>query len=188
MRIDRSTLAHWVGFAAYELAPLHDRLIAIEKASTKLFADETRCPMLDPGRRKTKPAIYGPSLAMIAPGVAPTRRPSPTPTHPDAAPSMPRRCSPGSPAPCRSTAPPDTTDKRGGPLVLAYCWSHFRRRFYDIAKTGNAPIASEALARIGQLYAIEAESVAAPQLSAGPSGRPAHALSLRNCTSGSTTN
>src|SRR5438876_8560274 len=21
----------------------------------------------------------------------------------------------------------------GGPLVLAYCWSHFRRRFYDIA-------------------------------------------------------
>jgi hypothetical protein len=45
----------------------------------------------------------------------------------------------------------------GGPLVLAYCWSHFRRRFYDIAKAGNAPIASEALTRIGELYAIEAE-------------------------------
>jgi hypothetical protein len=41
--------------------------------------------------------------------------------------------------------------------VLAYCWSHFRRRFYDIAKAGNAPIASEALRRIGELYAIEAE-------------------------------
>jgi transposase len=51
------------------------------------------------------------------------------------------------------------TDARrsGGPLMLAYCWSHFRRRFYDIAKAGNAPIASEALARIGELYAIEAE-------------------------------
>jgi hypothetical protein len=45
----------------------------------------------------------------------------------------------------------------GGPLVIAYCWSHFRRRFYDIAKGGNAPIASEALERIGELYAIEAE-------------------------------
>jgi hypothetical protein len=45
----------------------------------------------------------------------------------------------------------------GGPLVLAYCWSHFRRRFYDIAKAGNAPIANEALRRIGELYAIEAE-------------------------------
>ncbi|MBV1695492.1 MAG: IS66 family transposase [Hyphomicrobiales bacterium] len=54
IRIDRSTLAHWVGFAAFELAPLHERLTAILKASTKLFADETRCPVLDPGRGKTK--------------------------------------------------------------------------------------------------------------------------------------
>lgn len=43
-----------------------------------------------------------------------------------------------------------------GPLTLAFCWSHFRRRFYDIAKGGNAPIATEALARIARLYAIEA--------------------------------
>ncbi len=54
VQIDRSTLAHWVGFAAFELAPLHERLVAILKASTKLFADETRCPVLDLGRGKTK--------------------------------------------------------------------------------------------------------------------------------------
>jgi len=54
VQIDRSTLAPWVGFAAYDLAPLHERLITILKASTKLFADETRCPVLDPGRGKTK--------------------------------------------------------------------------------------------------------------------------------------
>ena len=41
--------------------------------------------------------------------------------------------------------------------MLALCWSHFRRRFYEIAKGGTAPIASEALSRIGALYAIEAE-------------------------------
>ena len=34
--------------------------------------------------------------------------------------------------------------------------AHFRRRFYDIAKGGNAPIAIEALERIGKLYEIEA--------------------------------
>ena len=45
----------------------------------------------------------------------------------------------------------------GGTVVLALCWSHFRRRFYEIAKGGTAPIASEALSRIGALYAIEAE-------------------------------
>ena len=54
IEIDRSTLAHWVGFAAFELGPVHDRLVEILKASTKLFADETRCPVLDPGRGKTK--------------------------------------------------------------------------------------------------------------------------------------
>jgi hypothetical protein len=45
----------------------------------------------------------------------------------------------------------------GGPLVLANCWGHFRRLFYDIAKNGNAPIATEALQRIATLYAIEEE-------------------------------
>ena len=44
----------------------------------------------------------------------------------------------------------------GGALTLAFCWAHVRRRFYDIAKGGNAPIADEALERIGALYAIEA--------------------------------
>lgn len=43
----------------------------------------------------------------------------------------------------------------GGPVTLAYCWSHFRRQFYDIAKGGNAPIADWALARIAMLYGIE---------------------------------
>ena len=42
-------------------------------------------------------------------------------------------------------------------LTLAFCWSHFRRRFYDIAKSGNAPIATEILRRISELYDIEAE-------------------------------
>ena len=40
-------------------------------------------------------------------------------------------------------------------VTLAFCWSHLRRRFYDHAKSGNAPIASEALERIAALYAIE---------------------------------
>src|SRR4029078_5799101 len=52
--IERSTLAQWVGAAAAELAPLHDHLPGLLKASPKLFADETRCPVLDPGRGKTK--------------------------------------------------------------------------------------------------------------------------------------
>ena len=44
-----------------------------------------------------------------------------------------------------------------GPRVLAFCWSHVRRGFYDLAKGGNAPIATEALERIAALYRIEAD-------------------------------
>jgi hypothetical protein len=40
-------------------------------------------------------------------------------------------------------------------VTLAYCSSHVRRRFYEIAQGGNAPIADEALRRIGDLYRIE---------------------------------
>jgi transposase len=38
--------------------------------------------------------------------------------------------------------------------VLAFCWAHLRRRFFDQAE-GAAPIAHEALERIAALYAIE---------------------------------
>ena len=40
-------------------------------------------------------------------------------------------------------------------ITLAFCWAHLRRRFFDVAEGGPAPIASEALARIAALYAIE---------------------------------
>ncbi len=184
VQIDRSTLAHWVGFAAFELAPLHERLLAILKASTKLFADETRCPVLDPGRGKTKSGY----LWAIARDDRPWGGGADGPTESGLAfgkTGHPKHPGTGPPAVAYTYAPgrgaehasallagfcgvlqvdgyagydrqADAT-RPGGPLVLAYCWSHFRRRFYDIAKAGNAPIASEALARIGALYAIEAE-------------------------------
>jgi transposase len=40
-------------------------------------------------------------------------------------------------------------------ITLAFCWAHLRRRFFDVAEGGHAPIASEALARIAALYTIE---------------------------------
>ena len=45
----------------------------------------------------------------------------------------------------------------GGPVTLALCWSHWRRQFFDLAKSPPAPIATEALRRIAELYQIEAE-------------------------------
>ncbi|MCX8955702.1 transposase, partial [Ruegeria sp. NA] len=52
--LDRSTLAAWVGRAAFELPPVYEALLANLKSSSKLFMGETTAPVLDPGRRKTK--------------------------------------------------------------------------------------------------------------------------------------
>ena len=52
--LDRSTLADWVGRAAFLLRPVYERLFTQLKRSEKLFADETTAPVLDPGRGRTK--------------------------------------------------------------------------------------------------------------------------------------
>jgi len=160
IEIDRSTLAHWVGFAAFELMPLYDRLVANLKASTKLFADETRCPVLDPGRGKTK-AGY---LWALARDDRPWGGSDPPAVAYMYAPGRGTEHAVRHLTGFSGTLQVDgyvaykqlTEAKRaGGPLLLAHCWSHFRRLFYDIAKGGNAPIASETLVRIAALYAVE---------------------------------
>ena len=43
------------------------------------------------------------------------------------------------------------------PENLAYCWSHCRRKFCELAAAGDAPVAQEALRRIAVLYRIGTE-------------------------------
>ena len=156
VELDRSTLADWVGRAAFMLRPVHQRLLAALKRSAKLFADETTAPVLDPGRGRTKLGqlwAYArddrPWGGTDPPGVAYVY------------------------APDRKAERPIThlagfkgilqVDGYGGYRVLAergdvqlaFCWSHVRRRFYELAAAGPAPIASGALERIAGLYAIE---------------------------------
>ena len=54
------------------------------------------------------------------------------------------------------TAYKQLADDRENAVTLAFCWSHVRRGFYDLAKAGAAPIATEALSRIAALYHTEA--------------------------------
>ena len=52
--LDRAVLADWMGTVAFHLAPLVERMSALMKQSGRLFMDETRAPVLDPGRGRTK--------------------------------------------------------------------------------------------------------------------------------------
>jgi transposase len=58
IEIDRSVLAFWVGYAAAELMPLWQRMREILLGSPRLFVDETRAPVLDPGRGRTKTGYF----------------------------------------------------------------------------------------------------------------------------------
>ncbi len=46
-------------------------------------------------------------------------------------------------------------DRQPGPILEAACWAHARRKFYELAEVAKAPIATEAVRRIDQLFAIE---------------------------------
>jgi transposase len=45
--------------------------------------------------------------------------------------------------------------RKPGPVIEAACWAHARRKFFDLARLHKAPIATEAVARIDALFAIE---------------------------------
>lgn len=159
--LDRSTLADWVG-RAFELRPVFDALIADLKRSSKLFMDETRAPVLDPGSRKTKTGYFWalarddrPWGGHAPPGVAFTYAPGRGGQHAE-------RILQGFSGVLqvdgyagynRLIAP----ERVGPDIRLAYCWAHARRKLVEITRNGPAPIAEEGVKRIGELYRVEAE-------------------------------
>jgi len=158
--LDRSTLASWVGKAAYELRPVYDCLLRNLKQSSKLFMDETTAPVLDPGRGKTKTGYFWalarddrPWIGQAPPGVAFTYAPGRGGKYAD-------NILQGFSGILQADgyAGYNRLLKRTTQEVqLAYCWAHARRKLYDVAKASTAPIAQEGLKQIAALYRIEAE-------------------------------
>ena len=103
-KLDRSTLADWSGRAAFALRPVYERLFDVLKGSDKLFADETRAPVLDPGRRKTKTGQLWAYARDDRPWGGPEPRASPMSTSPTASTSVPPRIWPASLDASRSMA------------------------------------------------------------------------------------
>ena len=160
--IDRSAIADWVGRAAFALKPVTARMLELMKKSEKLFCDETTAPVLDPGRGKTKKgylwAIARDDRAWAGPeppGVVYIYAPGRAGEHARAA-----LCGFNGILQVDGYAGYNalTDDRRKEPpATLVFCWTHWRREFFDLAKDGNAPIATQTLARIARLYAVEAE-------------------------------
>jgi hypothetical protein len=128
-------------------------------ASPRLCGDETTMPVLDPGRRQTKKGFAW-AIArddrswggVDPPAVVFHYAPGRGAEHAKALLAGYRGI-----LQCDGYAAYKTLAAANGDITLAFCWSHARREFIELAKGQNAPIATETLQRIAALYAIEVE-------------------------------
>jgi transposase len=157
IQLDRSTLADWVGRAAWYLRPLRDHILERLRRSERLFADETTAPVLDPGRGRTKTGQLwayarddrpwgGKDPPMVAYVYAADRKGERAEAHLGDFAGILQVDGYGG-----YTA----LAKRQQQIQLAFCWSHVRRKFYELAD--KSPVATEVLRRIAMLYVIEDE-------------------------------
>jgi transposase len=162
VELSRSTLADWVGESSALLKPLVAALADHVLGGDKVHADDTPVPVLYPGRGTTKQGrlwVYvrddrpaadeTPAAAWFA--YSPDRKGKHPQQHledyrgilqADGYAGFDRLFNPADPE---------------HPIREAACWAHARRKFYDIHTATQSPLAEEALQRIGDLYAIEAQ-------------------------------
>lgn len=163
VRLERSTLADWVSASADLLAPLVQALSRYVKAGEKIHADDTPLPVLAPGRGRTRTGrlwVYvrddRPAAGTAAPAVWFAYSPDRRGAHPQEH--------------LREFSGIVQADAFAGFDALyesghrqeAACWAHVRRKFFDLVRAHDSPVAQEALARIGALYAVEAAVRGAP--------------------------
>jgi transposase len=164
VELERSTLADWVGQAAFLLEPLATAVTRHVRAGVALHADDTPVPVLDPGRGRTKTA----RLWVLVRDERPWGGPAPPAVgylySPDRKGEHASRLLEGCHgflhadgyAGFNSLYEPDATTGEAR-LVEVACWAHCRRKLFEVhAATGSA-LAQEALERIAALFAIEAE-------------------------------
>lgn len=166
IRLDRATLSDWMGRTAWWLKPLWELLLTSVLSSPKLFCDDTRLPVLAPGKGRTRIGyLWGvarddsPWQGDLPPAVAYVYTE-------DRVWDRAREILAdytgvlqvdGWGGFKRLAGKQDAAPDDAGGVTLAFCWSHSRRQFFEIHQSSQSPIAGEVLRRIAELYRIEDE-------------------------------
>lgn len=155
--LERSTLADWIGGISRLVTPMADLIGRYAVTATKLHADDTPVPVLDPGRGKTKTG----RLWVYVRDDRPARSNGST----GGVLSLHRHAR-GCASTCRLKSFQGTLQADGfsgfdglyvdGRVREAACWAHARRKVYELYAAHKSPLAEEALNRIKALYEIEA--------------------------------
>ena len=157
VEISRSTMAGWVGAASDLLSPLVEAIGRHVFAGRKLHADDTPLPVLAPGNGKTRTGRLWTYVR--------DERPAGEQTAPavwfayseDRRGEHPRQHLKNFTGALQADAYAGFHHLYGNHIYEAACWAHARRKFHDIHLAHASPTTTEALSRIGALYAIEDE-------------------------------
>ena len=157
VEISRSTMAGWVGAASDLLGPLVDAIGKHVFAGRKLHADDTPMPVLAPGNGKTKTG----RLWTYVRDDRPAGEQAPPAVwfaySEDRRGEHPRQHLKNFTGALQADAYAGFHHLYGNHIYEAACWAHARRKFHDIHLAHASPTTTDALARIGALYAVEDE-------------------------------
>ena len=154
----QSTLSSWVGTIGFNLQPLADRLKALLLLpGVALHADETPVQQLDPGKGKTHRSYL---WANRSNDLDDQQRQIVVFDYQTGRSGAHARHFLGTWQ--GSLMVDDYSGYKAlfaqGQVIELGCWAHARRKFKDLYEANQSPIAAGALARIGVLYAVEAEA------------------------------
>ena len=155
--LSRSTMAEWVGRTGVALQPLAERLTWHLLQSNTLHADETPVAQLDPGKGKTRKSYLWAYRSNDL-------EPEPRIIVFDYQAGRSGRHVQNFLENWQGHLLVDDyggykalfSENRENPCIELGCWAHARRKFFDLHKANDSPMAFEALQRIGNLYATEA--------------------------------
>lgn len=162
VQLDRATLGKWMKKAAWWLRPLYELQLEAIHRHPRIFCDETRLPVRKTGRRRTHTGQFwahavddrpwgGPAPPAVAYVFAEGRG------HKEIRAQL---------AGYQGVVQVDgyagytgltRAGRKPGPIELAYCLAHARRKFIEVYKITGSAFAAEVIGVFGQIYAIEAQ-------------------------------
>jgi transposase len=151
--LSRSTLCGWLAECAALLQPLYALMIARVLQSKVLHTDDTTVPVLDPALPHTRTGRFWLYFGDRNHYYAVYQY---TPNRKRDGPAAFLANYQGYLQADAFGGYDGIYAGSGGKIIEVACWAHARRKFYDAQRSSGA-VAHEALARIGQLYAIERE-------------------------------
>lgn len=167
IELDVSTLADWVGACTGTLAPLVALIRAHVMAASRIRGDDTTVPVLAKGRTITgrlwtyvrdDRAFAGPAPPAAVFFYSRNR-----------AGGHPNQHLAGYDGILQADAYAGFNDlyvptRQPGPVTEAACWAHSRRKFFELAEVGRAPLAVEAVRQIDVIFDRQVERRRSPSM------------------------